>query len=91
MSSILIVSLILKFILWRENQRRDNLSLSEYEQELARCGTEPCDSVSRKKAPYYFYSLISFFSIQILDILHSNTAINLNYNVHIALMNISNS
>jgi hypothetical protein len=48
MCSILIVSLILKFILWRENQRRDNLIPQEYEQELARCGTGPCDLVSRK-------------------------------------------
>jgi hypothetical protein len=52
MCSILIVSLILKFILWRENQRRDNLIPQEYEQEheqeLARCGTGSCDLVSRK-------------------------------------------
>ena len=49
MGSILIVSLILKFILSRENQRRDHLTLEEYQQELARYGTEPCDSVSGRK------------------------------------------
>jgi len=70
MGSILIVSLILKFILIRENHRRDNLTLEEHQQELARCGTEPCDSVSNKKKQDINF-IHFFFSILILDILHS--------------------
>ena len=49
MCSILIVSLLLKLILFRENQRRQNLTSENHQQELIQCGAQPCDSVSGEK------------------------------------------
>jgi hypothetical protein len=67
MCSILIASLVLKLILFRENQRRENLTLKDHQEEIMRCGTEPCDSVSEKKEQisllfinFYFFSILIF-------------------------------
>ncbi|CAF2768704.1 unnamed protein product [Rotaria sp. Silwood2] len=44
MSAIFVASLVFKYILFRENRRRDSLSIRAREQELEQCGPEPCDA-----------------------------------------------
>ncbi|CAF1130405.1 unnamed protein product [Rotaria sordida] len=44
MVAMLFASLILKYILWRENQHRDHLSPEQRTRELTMCGQEPCDA-----------------------------------------------
>ncbi|CAF2595104.1 unnamed protein product [Rotaria sp. Silwood2] len=44
--AILVASLILKYILWHENRRREDLTPVQRTHELNTCGQEPCDAHS---------------------------------------------
>lgn len=68
MTAILFASLILKYILWKENKRRDHLTPEQRKNELSMRGEEPCDSVrSDGLKIYLLYLFYFYFSILISD------------------------